>query len=687
MARTVRSRCDPRDARPHRSLPRARRRRGGVTMTAPRWLPPRIALVLPAILAAHLALGTDLEAGRMLSLSLGAPPEAFAEIRFRHATLPRIVMALLTGAALGLAGSLMQQVTQNRLASPLTLGAASGAWLATIAATLVAPALAAAHGAWFAMAGAGAAFGLVAAITGLRGLSGLQAVLAGMAVNLVLGALASALVLLESPYFAHLFVWGAGDLGQNGWDWVIWSLPRLGAGFAVALCLGRILSLLRLGTAAAEGRGLALAGGLALAMGTGLFLTALAVTASGLIGFIGLIAPNLARRLGARRPVHELLASAGAGALLLLLADTAAVALNEVARDMIPTGAAAALMGAPALILLLRGRLAAADHARYDLPAGPARPSRGAFLGLGLTLGLCVPLALAAAPGDDGWGLAWPEGLVWSLRWPRLLIAAAAGAAMALSGLVLQRLIRNPLASPDILGMSSGATFALVCTAMVSGKSIFEVGGVIALFGSLLVLGLLLALSRRHGHAPATVALIGICLAALLDALVKVALATGSQDSFAILSWMGGSTYRATPVAALALAGTVAAAAAALLVLHRWLTLMAAGDAVALARGLAVGPTRTALMALAAALAAAVTAAMGPVGFLGLLSPHAAAMLGARRAREQIGFSLAIGAGLMLVSDWIGRTALYPMQLPAGLIASLLGGVYFLLLVLHRRRG
>lgn len=652
-----------------------------MTLGRPRLGP--LILSAPLILAAHLLIGGDLGAMRMLSLALGAPADAFADVRFLQASLPRVIMAVLVGAALGLAGSLMQQVTQNRLASPLTLGAASGAGLAMVVATLMTPAFAAAHTAWISMAGATGAFALVVAITGLRGLSGLQAVLAGMAVNLVLGAVAGAIVLLESPYFAHIFVWGAGDLGQNGWDWTLWMLPRLAAGLAVALCLGQLLALLRLGAATAEGRGLALAGGLVVAMGAGLYLTSIAVAAAGFIGFIGLIAPNLARQLGARRPLAELVASTACGALLLLLADTLAVALNGVSHDMIPTGAAAALMGAPALIVLTRRRLGAADHTVYALPTGPARPSRGQTGVLLAGLSAIALAAVALAPTETGWQIVRPEGLIWSLRWPRILVAAAAGAGMALSGLVLQRLIRNPLASPDILGMSSGAAFAFVATAMLTGVSIFEIGTLAALGGAMVVLVVLLLLSRRHGHAPATVALMGISLAALLDALVKVALATGSQDSFAVLSWMGGSTYRTGPAAALALAATVALAAVGLFLMRRWLTLIAAGDAVALARGLPVGAVRALLMAVAAALAAAVTAAMGPVGFVGLLSPHIAAMLGARRAADQVVLSALVGAGLMIGSDWIGRTALYPMQLPAGTIASLLGGCYFLALILR----
>ena len=647
----------------------------------------RLLAALPIFLAAHVAIGTDLELGRILTLVFGTQPESFGDVRFMQATLPRVAMALLAGIALGVAGSLMQQVTQNHLASPLTLGAASGAWLATVLATLAAPAIAASYGGWISIAGAFAAFSLVVAITGPRGLSGLQAILGGMAVNLVFGAVAGALVLLESPYFAHLFVWGAGDLGQNGWGWVLWILPWLAACLAVAFALGRLLAVLRLGTEVAEGRGLALAIGLALAMGTGLVLTAVTVTAVGFIGFVGLIAPNLARLLGARRSATELLVAGVCGAILLLLADTLALGLNTIARDMIPTGATTALIGAPALILLMRRRLTAADHAGYTLPDGPPRPTLIRLAVLGLVLLIAVTAAVGVTQTQAGWEISLPDALIWSLRWPRIVVAIAAGTGMALSGLILQRLIRNPLASPDILGMSSGATFALVGIAMISGSSVFEIGPLAALGGACGVLVLLLVLSRRHGYAPATVALIGISLAALLDALIKVALATGSQDSFAVLSWLGGSTYRTGPTAALALAATVALVGAGLFAFRRWLTLIAAGDEVASARGLPVRVIRPVLMSIAAALAAAVTAAMGPVGFVGLLSPHIAAILGARQAGQQITLSVLVGAGLMLISDWLGRTLLYPMQLPAGTIAALLGGSYFLSLILRRRHG
>lgn len=644
-----------------------------------------IAAAFFAVAAAHVAVESDLGVMRMVQLVLGAEPQAFADVQFTHSVLPRIAMALICGAALGLAGSILQQVTQNPLAAPMTFGAASGAWLAIVVATLLLPTLAANHSEWVAMAGATLSFGIVVAIAGLRGLTGLNAVLAGMAVNLLLGSVAATIVLLQSPYFSHLFVWGAGDLGQSGWERALWLLPRLVPAVAASFLLGRGLSLLRTGADGAEARGLALAPFLAAAAALALFLTAISVAAVGLIGFIGLVAPNLARYAGARRPRIELLASIFIGAGLLLATDLLAVVANGMTRDLVPSGATAALVGAPALIWLMQRRLGSMDHAVYRLPSGPARPGLSVWLGLAATVFVISWAGLTLMPGDVGWQATWPTALTFDLRWPRVLAAAAAGLAMAISGVVLQRLIRNPLASPDILGVTAGATFGLVGTAVFGGGSIHEVGPGAAILGGLLVLALLLLLGRRHQHAPTAVALTGIALAALLDALVKVALATGSEDSYAIIGWLGGSTYRVAPKEAILLTVLAITALAIVMNLRRWLTLLSTGDDIALARGLPLRLVRPACLTLAATLAALVTAWLGPVAFVGLLAPHAAVMLGARRAAEQTLVAGLIGAVLMLGSDWLGRTILFPTQLPAGTVASILGGSYFTFLLLRRR--
>ena len=650
-----------------------------------------IGAVLGAMIAAHLALdlmGMDLGAARILALISGAAPERFEEAAFLFGALPRLAMAALIGAALGLAGSLIQQVTQNPLVSPMTMGVSSGAWLALVLAAIFLPD--AARSDWIALGGAAVAGGLVLAIIGPRGVMGLQAPLAGMAVNLLFGSMAATAMLLANPYTEHLFLWGAGDLGQTGWDWVLWILPRTAFGVTVAVLLVRPLGVLRLGAQGAGARGLvvwpvALAAGIA-----ALHLAAISVTAAGMIGFIGLVAPSLARLIGGRLmggfgAGAELAASAALGAACLIGADAMALGLSRVLPNIVPTGATAALIGAGALIWLLRRKLGAQDHAALSLTQGAGRIGVGVWVAVGLAMAVLGVAALALGRGGAGWGFDLADPVLLSLRWPRVLGAAAAGAGMALAGTILQRVIRNPLASPDILGMSSGAVAALVGYALVTGGSIHSARLTVALAGCAAALGLLLWFGRRHSHAPAALALIGIALGAALDSLVRLSMASGTAETFAILGWMSGSTYRIEPQGAVWLAVAIGGGCILALAAQRPLTLLGAGDAIALGRGVELVRMRRLLMLLAAALAAAVTGFMGPVSFVGLVGPHLAALLGARRTRDQLCLAPVLGAGVMILSDWVGRMVLYPNQLPAGAMASVLGGSYFLLLLARRR--
>ncbi len=140
--------------------------------------------------------------------------------------------------------------------SPLTLGTSSGAWLGLVILSVLAPQLAGFYPALFAMTGALVAMGLVIAIVGIRHLNGLPIILAGMAVNLLLGALATAIILLHNEYAQNLFIWGAGDLSQNGWEWVTWLLPKLVPIILLPIIAPRVLTLLSIGSSGAQARGL-----------------------------------------------------------------------------------------------------------------------------------------------------------------------------------------------------------------------------------------------------------------------------------------------------------------------------------------------------------------------------------------------------------------------------------------------
>lgn len=628
--------------------------------------------------------GHNLTLNEQWQLVLGhQAAQSFAQVNFIYAQLPRAVMAIVVGAVLGLVGSVMQQLTQNRLTSPLTLGTSSGAWLGLIIVNIWFSDWVADYSALAAMAGALLAFALIVSIAGLRNLTGLPLVVSGMVVNILLGSIATALVLLNEEFAQNVFMWGAGDLAQNGWEWLTWLLPRLVLVFPLLLFAPRVLTLLRLGHEGAAARGLAVLPAFLLLMAGGIWLVSASITAVGVIGFIGLLTPNIARSLGARTPKMELYSSALLGALLLLTTDMLAMGLSVWAEEVVPSGITAAVIGAPALIWFSRRQLQAQDSLSISLSSHRRSPSRWAVMLIAAALLLALSLHMGWQMESASWAL--PSEFQWPLRWPRMLTALFAGVGLAIAGTLLQRLIYNPLASPDILGVSSGATFALVFASLFLGQSLQSTHWMTALLGSAAVLVALLLLGRRHHYAPSSLILTGIAITALLEALVQFTLAKGTGDSYQILLWLSGSTYRVTGEQALLLSVGVVGLTLLALGLSRWLTLISIGPGFATARGLSASRASLVLLILVALLCALVTATMGPVSFVGLIAPHMAMMLGAQRAPSQLLLAALVGGTLMLWADWLGQALLFPAQIAAGTLVAIIGGSYFLLLLLSQR--
>ncbi len=628
--------------------------------------------------------GHNLTLNEQWQLVLGhQAAQSFAQVNFIYAQLPRAGMAIVVGAVLGLVGSLMQQLTQNRLTSPLTLGTSSGAWLGLIIVNIWFSDWVADYSALAAMAGALLAFALKISIAGLRNLTGLPLVVSGMVGNILRGSIATALVLLNEEFAQNVFMWGAGDLAQNGWEWLTWLLPRLALVFPLLLFAPRGRTLLRLGHEGAAARGVAVLPAFLLLMAGGIWLVSASIPAVGVLGFIGLLTPNIARSLGARTTKMELYSSALLGALLLLATDMLAMGLSVWAEEVVPSGITAAVIGAPALIWFSRRQRPAQDSLASSLASHRRSPSRWAVMLIAAALLLALSLHI-------GWQMesasgARPRECQWPLRWPRMLPALFAGGGLAIAGTLLQRLIYNPLASPDILGVSSGATFALVFASLFLGQSLQSTHWMTALLGSAAVLVALLLLGRRHHYAPSSLILTGIAITALLEALVQFTLAKGTGDSYQILLWLSGSTYRATGEHALLLRGGVVGLTLLALGLSRWLTLISIGRGFASARGLRARRASLVLLILVALLCALVTATMGPVSFVGLIAPHMAMMLGAQRAPSQLLLAALVGGTLMLWAAWLGQALLFPAQIAAGTLVAIIGGSYFLRLLLSQR--
>lgn len=596
--------------------------------------------------------------------------------------LPRLVVCLLAGAALGLAGTLMQQVLRNPLASPTTLGVASGAQLALMMVTLLAPSWLLIGREWIAMAGGSLAMGLVFALAWRRQLNPVVIVFAGLVINLYLAAISMGLLLFFQEELKGLLVWGSGSLAQNSWSGVGYLLPRLLLAAMLAAVLVRPLAVLELDDASARSLGVSLKHLRFAGLGLAVFITACVVSVVGLIGFIGLAAPAMVRLLGVRKLAQRLLWAPILGALLLAATDLLLQTLSRFWPVLIPTGAMTALLGAPLLLWLIPrlGIKQSAPKANSSLQLA-RHPAPTRLVGL-MVLGLAAAViaSLLFGQGMGGWG--WPSWLRWQvqLEWrlPRTLAAGAAGVLLALAGTLLQRVSNNPMASPELLGVSGGTFMGVIAAALLLPAlplPMMLLGGLVGAFACLL---LLVLINRRNGFQPERILLSGIAITALFEPLQAIALANGDLRVQQLLSWMSGSTYYVTQPVALALVVLALLMLAACLLVSRWLDLMPMGPAVATALGIHLGRAQLTILLLVAVLTASATMVIGPLSFAGLLAPHLARLMGLVRARWHLLGAAGCGALLMVSADWIGQQILFPQEVPVGLVSTLLGGAYFM---------
>ncbi|MBS4710089.1 Fe(3+)-hydroxamate ABC transporter permease FhuB [Aeromonas caviae] len=596
--------------------------------------------------------------------------------------LPRLAICLLAGAALGLAGTLMQQVLRNPLASPTTLGVASGAQLALMMVTLLAPSWLLIGREWIAMAGGSLAMGLVFALAWRRQLNPVVIVFAGLVINLYLAAISMGLLLFFQEELKGLLVWGSGSLAQNSWSGVGYLLPRLLLAAMLAAVLVRPLAVLELDDASARSLGVSLKHLRFAGLGLAVFITACVVSVVGLIGFIGLAAPAMVRLLGVRKLAQRLLWAPILGALLLAATDLLLQTLSRFWPVLIPTGAMTALLGAPLLLWLIPrlGIKQSAPKANSSLLLA-RHPAPTRLVGL-MVLGLAAAViaSLLFGQGMGGWG--WPSWLRWQaqLEWrlPRTLAAGAAGVLLALAGTLLQRVSNNPMASPELLGVSGGTFMGVIAAALLLPAlplPMMLLGGLVGAFACLL---LLVLINRRNGFQPERILLSGIAITALFEPLQAIALANGDLRVQQLLSWMSGSTYYVTQPVALALVVLALLMLAACLLASRWLDLMPMGPAVATALGIHLGRAQLTILLLVAVLTASATMVIGPLSFAGLLAPHLARLMGLVRARWHLLGAAGCGALLMVSADWIGQQILFPQEVPVGLVSTLLGGAYFM---------
>ena len=273
---------------------------------------------------------------------------------------------------------------------------------------------------------------------------------------------------------------------------------------------------------------------------------------------------------------------------------------------------------------------------------------------------------------------------IYDLRFPRIFIAMVGGAATAVSGVLLQAAIRNPLADPGIIGISSGASLvAVLVTAFFPALFLFT--PLFAFAGGMAAFLIVYGLSWRGGLSPLRIILVGVAVSAMFTGIMSAFdSGTGSTMS-GVASLVDANITMKTWDDLWTLASYAAVGLLLALFTAKRCDLLALEDKTARSLGVDVNKNRLAISAIAVLLASISTAVIGPISFLGLIVPHIARLLVGTAHRVLIPYSIVLGAFCLLLADTVGRTVAAPYEISAAVIMSIVGGPVFILLLRKAR--
>lgn len=276
--------------------------------------------------------------------------------------------------------------------------------------------------------------------------------------------------------------------------------------------------------------------------------------------------------------------------------------------------------------------------------------------------------------------------IVCYVRLPRTCGSLLAGASLAVSGAIIQSVLANPLAAPNIIGVNSGAGFAVALSCAIMPEALVFLPFT-AFLGALAGVLLVLAIGERTGASRLTLILAGVAVSSLFSAGVDAVItfvpdALNGYSDFRIGGFSSVSMAKLTPAAAVILAGILLA-----LLLAPLMDVLALGAETAHSLGLPVRPVRLALLAVAAALAGAAVSFSGLLGFVGLVVPHITRRMVGANGLPLVTLSALGGAAFVTVCDLIARTVAAPFELPVGIVLAFIGAPFFLWLLFRQRGG
>jgi iron complex transport system permease protein len=285
--------------------------------------------------------------------------------------------------------------------------------------------------------------------------------------------------------------------------------------------------------------------------------------------------------------------------------------------------------------------------------------------------------AIVASPAVDDAS----RTIILDIRLPRLLLAMLVGAGLSIAGVVFQALLRNPLAEPYILGISSGGTVGAILAIGLSLGGVFTTP-LASFAGSAMVMLLVYSIAQRHGTLDTnTLLLAGVMIGAFFNAAVLLIIAVFNQELRNAFLWLMGNFSNATMQSLAVVAPLVILASAFLLVRAKHYNLIATGDETALQLGVDVARLKQTSYLLASLITGLVVSVSGVIGFVGLIIPHLCRMVFGPDHRLLLPASLLLGATFMIIADLLARTVLAPTEIPVGAVTAAIGAPLFIYLL------
>ncbi|MBE3022120.1 iron ABC transporter permease [Campylobacter sp. 7477a] len=584
-------------------------------------------------------------------------------------TLPRLGVAVLSGAFLALASALMAQITNNPLASDSTLGVSNGAGFMLLVFSLLFPNLVFGDIA-AAFLGSVLALSILLLLSLGRGFSVFTTTLSGLIIGLFFSSLSTILIIFFNEESAKVAIWLSGDLAQEGTKNFIFMLGYFLPIFILILIFSRSFELFSLGDSTCKALGVNVTKMRILGLLIAAYLSAIVVAHVGIIGFIGLGACAIVGRFKINSFLLKLFYSGILGALLLGITDALLLIILNLTSINLPSGSVSAFLGAPLLLwMIFYGIKEHESIAKSSESGSSTKEAKSYFIYIvfGILM-FCFGFSLFF--NFSGFEIL-------SVRFSRVLAALASGIALGVVGVILQRLSQNEMASPELLGINSGVSFGVLAAIFFAPFLSVPLG----IVGACAVLGIMVAINYKNGMLPQKVILTGIAIISFVSATWQILLAVGDSRVYNFIAYASGSTYSVTFFHSLLLFGFCVITVIFGIFFSREIEILNLGEVNARAVGVDIFRYRIILFGFCAIMSAIMALSIGPVSFVGLLAPHLASFLGFFKVRAQILAASFLGGVIMLFADFIGRNLITPYEISSGLIATIIGSFYFVIVM------